>query len=106
MECKKTIIYREQLDIEPIGEKGGGQYYIKAFGRNVGYIHVRNHYMEAMCPDESGDTVVYEAETEGWYDFEDWEREYHLMKSKIEVTRWLEENGYWFFSNQKTSDNQ
>lgn len=95
--AEPMIVFSEQIELETISMEGEEQYYFRFFGRTVGYLHIRSHHMEVICPEEGGDDVVYEANVAGWFKFEDWEREYHLMMAKMAVTRWLEDNGFWFF---------
>lgn len=102
-EGEKTPIDRTKLKLETFDE-GYDQYYVKYEGRTVGYIHCRSAYTEAICPEEGGDDVVYEAEICGFYKFAYSERHYHLTRALESIARWLNDNGFWFFLTSDSSD--
>ena len=102
-EGKKTPVDRTKLTIAHYPEGDEDEYNVKYGGRIVGYIHCKSHYTEVICPDEDGEDIVYEAEIGGFYKFMKSEKSYHLTKAWESVARWLNDNGFWFFTGSDPS---
>lgn len=53
----------------------------------VGYLRLRRGCFTVECPDVLGDIVLC-LHPEGYSDFEDYEREYHLEEARRAIVRW------------------